>query len=311
MKKLFKFIMTVSIAAYAVNASALEVTPFAGLLVWQASQQSASSWANVIGVNPDKYTLQNDDFGWDPGFRGGLSFDPKGFFDTKLYWTYFTSDTKDSIPLDIHLVTPEFFSGFLSDNDFFGAKQEWKLDYHTVDLELSHAFNITDTITLRPIIGVKAASINQTIDVLWQALLFNSTEKVTSNYLGIGPSFGVNGAWQISKQLEFVSEFAGAFMWGRWNIKDTYKRPYEPLSLTPNATTITTKLNDSELGTLNLRYFVGLHWSPQALSRLSVEIGYDMQYWANQLRVTTFQQLPTHGDLTLQGGTCSFSFDFY
>lgn len=310
MKNLLKYIIALTLAAHSISAAALQVTPFAELLVWHASQEPASAWASVITASPESFTPKNNNFGWDPGFRGGIAFAPESYFDTQFYWTYFGTESKDKIPLGAHIITPEFFSGFVSDNFFFGAQQDWNMTINLLDLEISHAFNVTQNFTLRPSVGIKGASINQKIDTLWQADIYNATEKVKSNYLGIGPSFGLRGVWDFAKTFAFVADVSTAFMWGKWDVTDTYKRPYVPLSLTPDATTIKTELNDSELGTLMLQYFVGLKWSPDAFPRVNVELGYEMQYWANQLRLITFQQLPTHGDLTLQGGTCSFSIDF-
>ena len=92
-------------------------------------------------------------------------------------------------------------------------------------------------------------------------------------------------------------------MWGNWKVSDMYNRPGALLGIiTP--TTITTDLNDAKLGTLMFNYFLGLEWFYRGRSDLSLQLGYEMQFWPNQVRLTMFQQLPTHGDLTLQGATC-------
>lgn len=289
-------------------ATALEVTPFAELLVWHASQQPTSSWATVSSLSVDHITEENNEFGWDTGFRGGFAFKPDGFFDIKLYWTYFSTDNTEKIPLGLHLVLPQYFSGFLSEDIFFGAQQDWRLMLNMFDLEMSHQFNIRDNISLRPMIGIKAATMSQDINVLWQAELYNATEKVTSDYWGVGPNLGIGGAWDMTKNLSFMTNLSTAFMWGTWNGSDVYKRP-DIIGI--DGTTIKTSMSETELGTLILQYFVGLNWSPEILPGLTVGLGYEMQYWANQVRIITFQQLPTHGDLTIQGATCRFSFDFY
>lgn len=308
MNKLLNYSLTSLLCLQAISAHALVVSPFAELLVWHASEQTASLWADVITFN--EFALQDNDFGWDPGFRGGISFEPKSFFDTTIYWTYFSSKSSESVPFGDHVIAPGFFSGFLSKNFFFGAHSDWSLTLNTVDLEASHKFNLSENIKITPSIGLKAASINQRIDALWEAGLYNASEKVSSDFLGFGPSFGIAGLWNITEQFNFVSNLSAAFLWGRWNVSDVYTRPSVPLSLTPEATEITTELNDAALGTLVFTYFVGFEWEPRFLSQVTFQLGYEMQYWPNQLRLPTFQELPTHGDLTLQGGTCALTIDF-
>lgn len=307
MNKLLIYSLTSLLCVQASCAQA-EISSFAELLVWHASEQPSSSWANVISST--EFAVENNDFGWDPGTRLGISYEPESFFQTTLYWTYFSTESSDKIPFGSYIVAPGFFSGFLSGNFFFGASTDWNLAMNTLDLEVSHGFNIADHISLTPFIGIKGAVINQTIDTIWKADIYNASEKVTIDFLGFGPSFGIGGQWDITKEFRFITDFSTAFLWGSWNTSDVYIRPYVPLSLTPEATEITTELDDSALGTLMLTYFVGLQWQPKALSQVTFQLGYEMQFWANQLRMTTFQQLPTHGDLTLQGGICGLTIDF-
>jgi hypothetical protein len=310
MKKLLTTALLISLAVRSFSALALEISPFAELLVWQVSEESSSAWANVATLNESEFSFENNQFGFSPGFRGGIGFEPKSYFDTKAYWTYFSTKSQDSIPVGAHIVIPEFFSGFLSRNFFFGAEQDWRITMNVVNLEISHPYKVADHLSIRPALGVMGASLDQTISTLWQAELYNAHEKMTNDFLGFGPTFGISGEWEFIKQFSLVTDFSIAFLWGHWDISDVYTRPYVAFSLTPEATVITTELNDSAVGTLMLDYFLGIQWAPKTLPNMSIQLGYEMQFWSDQLRLTTFQQLPTHGDLTLQGGTCSISIDF-
>lgn len=309
MNKLLSYSLIPLLSLLAFCGHAHKITPFAELLYWQASEDPESSWASVI--NAQEFNPQNTSFNWSPGFRGGLSFEPHSYFETSLYWTYYSTKTTDNIPFGPYLITPEFFSGFLSENVFFGADSDWKLTMNMVDLAISHEFKVTQDFSLTPALGLKGGTLNQNIDVLWEADIYNATEKVSHDFWGIGPTFGLTGTWNISKEFRFVGNFSAAFLWGQWNVTDVYTRPYVPFSLTPEATEITTELDDSALGTVMLTYFVGLEWVPSSFSQVTFQLGYEMEFWPNQLRLPTFQELPTHGDLTLQGGTCGVSIDFY
>lgn len=308
MNKLLTYMMTGLLCGQMLSARAQSISPFADFLMWHASEQPASTWANVISST--EFDPQNNEFGWSPGVRMGLTYEPTSFFDTRLYWTYFSTDSSNTIPFGPDIIAPGFFSGYVSGNFFFGATSDWTLTMNMVDLEASHDFNIKHNIILTPSIGIMGGTINQNIDTIWNADIYDATEKMSSEFWGVGPSFGISGRWNMTQELSFLADFKTALMWGRWDISDVYTRPYVPLSLTPEATQITTSLDDSALGTLMLKYFLGLQWGPKALSHVTFQLGYEMQFWSNQLRLLAFQELPTHGDLTLEGGTCGFIINF-
>lgn len=313
MKKFLRYSLTLWIGIQSLGAYAAGVSAFGDLLVWHASEETTSIWSSVITTSPPNTTdfdAKNINFNWDPGFRVGIAYEPVNpFWDTKLSWTHFTTQSRINSPPANQLIIPEFFSGFLSENVFFGSNIDWKLAMNMIDLEASHQFNVTPSFILRPAIGIKGGTIDQTVDTLWNAVLYTSTEKVRNNFSGIGPSFGIDANWNFYHELNLVGRFSTAFMWGNWNVRDTYARPSALFGfITP--TTITTKMNHSELGTLMFNYFLGLEWIHQGKSTVTLKLGYEAQSWANQLRLLTFQQLPLHGDLTLQGATCGISIDF-
>lgn len=304
MKRIFKHTIFL-IGLYACNASAEGFAPFADFLVWHASQETSSTWVSVVSIPNNKtidFNAANVDFGWNVGFRGGFIYEAnQNYWDSQVYWTYFRTKTNNNIALAEQLLIPEFFSGFLSLNKFFAADLNWKLVMNMFDYDLSHEFNVSKDLTLRPAIGLKLGTINQSINCAWNALAYQSSENLTNNFFGIGPTLGISTKFNLYKNFSMVGDFSTAFMWGNWNIKDVYTRP---ASLFSTQTTITTSLSKSLLGTLMCKYCLGLEWIHQGRSNLSLLIGYEMQFWANQLRLPTFQQLPLHGDLTLQGGTC-------
>lgn len=284
-------------------------TPFVQLLNWQASEQSASVWANDITflTGPVDVAGANVSFGSSVGLRGGLIYAAEDhFWDSKLYWTYFPTSTSASYATTLQIIIPEFFSGFLSNDKFFGANIHWQIIMNTLDYELSHAFNLVPSLSFTPSVGLKAATINQTINSNWISLFFVSTEKVNSDFFGAGPTLGLDGKWNFYDTFDLLGHFSVAYMWGRWNNTDTYSRPAAFLT-TP--TTITSKMSNSQLGTNMFDYFVGLQWTHIGKPQITLQAGYEMQYWTNQLRVLTFQQVPMHGDLTTQGETCGIYID--
>lgn len=288
------------------------LSSFFDLLLWDLSEETTSVWSTITttpSTTVHDYQVQNVNFDWKPGFRGGLLYGSDTcFWDSKLYWTYYSTDKKYQIPAYGNIISPEFFSGFLSLDPFFGANIDWRVMFNMIDYNLSHAFSPIDDITLRPAIGIRIGTIHQNIHAYWDADVFNATEKVKNNFSGLGPTFGLDGRWNIYNHFALIGNFSTAFMWGNWKVSDIYNRPGALLGLIA-PTTITTTLNNSTLGTLTFEFLLGLEWIYRGHSDLTIQLGYEMQFWPNQLRLTTFQQLPTHGDLTLQGAMCRIYID--
>ncbi|MBB71011.1 MAG: hypothetical protein CMF50_01270 [Legionellales bacterium] len=321
MKRIFKTLLLLSMSLLSLHVYAGDMTAFVDPLYWHASEETASIWASTYTTsgNDEKYAVDNIHFDSNPGIRAGLRYSPDGhYWDTRLYFTHFSADDKLSYPADGQLIFPQFFSGFFGGNCFFvpglpncffAADAKWKLTMNTIDLDASHEYKATKSLTIRPSIGVKAAAIDQDIDVNWNEEIFISKEDVKHDFTGIGPSFGIDVTWNFYKELNLASDLSGALLWGNWNVKDTYTRPALLDGLVPSSQ-ISTHMDDNKLGVAMLDYFLGVEWLHESDYELALKLGYEMQYWQNQLRLTTFQQLPTHGDLTLQGVTCGISIKF-
>ncbi len=281
---------------------------FGDWLVWQASEESTTFWANgsTLFVNPAVLNPPNINFGYSKGFRAGLSYQQDLLWDLKLYWTYMPANQTMDITTPDQVLIPEFFSGFLSQNFFFASELNWTIYMNTLDLEASHSFKPTSSLTFSPSLGLKGAMINQNLTSSWNALVYVAHENVLHQYFGLGPTLGISGRWNFLKELNLVGNFSTAFMWGTWNIEDIYTRPYAVGGLV-QPKTITTYQNHTSLGTLTFDYFLGLEWIHHGKVEVKAKLGYEMQYWTNQLRIPTFQLLPVRGDLTLQGGTCGIS----
>lgn len=301
------------IGMQSLTANAGTLHPFINVLAWRAAETS-SAWAEVI--SPALTTSNNVNheylsFHTSPGWKLGFLYEPgDNYFDSSFYWTTFSTNNSKNIPLGDQIIASLFFSGsfFLSSSVSFGAYAKWQLALNMLDWEASHPFKPTPSFTLTPKIGVKGGTINQSINVNWFDEIYTATENVTNNFTGIGPSFGVNANWNLLKGFNLVGDVSTALMYGRWNESDTYHRPAALLGALPEETIFTT-MNHSKLGTLMMDYYLGLQWVHEGQSRVTVNLGYEMQYWAGQLRWLAVQQFPPLGDLTLQGATCGITID--
>lgn len=292
----------------------------ADFLAWYASEEVASIWADVISVgnNTSTWTAPGFNFKWDYGFRLGACHDLiYDQWDTALYWTWFHTDAKHTIPSEpLTRIGPEFFAAFLSGDVPQSMSAKWSLALNMFDWELGRSFGISKYLSLRPFLGLKGGWINQSIHAQYFNLTINSAltsnsgrEHVKNNFWGIGPLGGLNTKWKTldfgSSFFNFFGDFSMATMWGTWECGDVYKNT---LSKTSSVNT-----KNSTLGALMFRGFVGIGWDAEARSgrsRFSMKLGYEMQLWLNQLRIATFQLQRLHHDLTLQGVTWSSRLDF-
>lgn len=309
MKK-FIYLMMLLVSAVPLTVSAGTLNPFLDVLAWRASETS-SYWAETISpaLSPSNSVIHSSlDFNTRPGFKLGFIYLPESaYLDTTVYWTSYSSQSSQTIPTGNHIISSLFFSGsaFLSEGVFDSAYANWQMALNMVDVMVSHAYRL-DTLTLTPKLGIKGGTINQSINIDWNALLYQASENATNNFTGIGPSFGLSANWNAYQHLSLVGDVSAALMYGRWNNSDTYHRPAAALGVIPELTNFTS-MNHSNLGSLMMDYYLGLRWQHEGQSRVTFDLGYEMQFWSGQARWLSVEQFPTLGDLILQGATCGIT----
>jgi len=289
---------------------------FADLLYWRA-EEGATSWADVVHIQPETFFNQADlSFGWDFGFRGGIGYNlDYDQWDTRLVYTWFHTKAKDAYTLsssDVGIISSEFLGAFIElPRTVFGfASIQWAILFNMFDWELGRDFLVSGALSLRPFMGLKGGWIHQTIRSQWtNPLSLVAEENLKNNFWGIGPSGGVNTDWRLggnsSRFFSLFGDFSGAYMWGKWNCSDIYFDNF------PSKVVVNTP--STFLGSLTFRCFAGIGWATnfnKNRSHFATRIGYEMQFWFNQLKIVTFDELRLHHDLTLQGGTCDIRFDF-
>lgn len=292
----------------------------ADVMAWFPSEEVSSIWADVIAVDHDTINIKvpGFNFNWDCGFRIGLGshllYDQ---WDTVFYWTHFQTDAQHSISSILQIVPPqEFFAGFLSGDNPRNMSATWRLSFNLADWELGRSYCVSERISMRPFLGIKAGWINQSIHARYDGLIIDEAfttnygkECVKNNFFGIGPSGGVNSKWNMchcgSPFFSIFGDFSIAMLWGTWKCSDLYTNT---LSYTSSVNT-----KKSSLGSLAFRGFMGIAWDTNINANkyhFTAKIGYEMQFWLNQLRINTFQLQRLQQDLTLQGITFCLRFDF-
>ena len=94
-------------------------------------------------------------------------------------------------------------------------------------------------------------------------------------------------------------------MWGHWSFHDFFHN-----ELNQQVKVLVPSVNS---GATMIRSFMGLGWSAspeQTKVRFSTRIGYEAQFWLDQLQFYSFVGGTLDTALTLQGGALELSVDF-
>ncbi len=303
---------------------------FASFIFWTAKEAGADCWAEVITTHGSASSniLKSIPFNWDPGFKVGIGY-KQPEWDIQTYYTWFYTLGKDSVSSLPGSVLSTFLGNFYIDNEqgsgingppYQKASIDWSIRFHMFDCELARLFLISESLTLRPFFGAKGGWIHQAIHTKWynpdlSAIQFLGspdysvgTEKLNNNFWGIGPQFGVHTKWLLlTKQKQsfyLLSDLSGAIMWGHWSFGDIFENSIQQKTVIDFA-----PLN---YGASMIRSFLGCGWETcfSNQSSLSLKLGYETQFWLNQLQFYSFVAGRFANALTLQGGTFALLFDY-
>lgn len=300
---------------------------FANFIVWTAKEAGSDCWAEVITSDSTKSSnnIHQVHFGWTPGFKVGVGYGMKHeLWGTQIYYTRFHTKGKDYISSEPGTVHSAFLGNFYVDNadgsglsgpSYQKASIDWIISFNMIDWELGRRFCINKSLSLYPFLGIKGGWINQSIHSKWHnpdlmgAEFFNiGIENLKNNYWGIGPGAGINTKWNLftgKNQFYFFGDFSGALMWGHWSFADVFENDI--------LQQIFVDLQNINSGSSMWHTFMGFGWDSnfsQNRCRFSIKLGYEMQFWLDQLQFYSFTGGRLVNELTLQGGTLEFYFDF-
>ena len=307
---------------------AANVDIFADLLVWCAQESGADNWAVVIATSGSKTScdIKETRFNWNAGFRAGLGYGMRhDQWDTQLYYTRFCTQGNEHVSANPDTVFSPFLGNFFVNNStgaglsgivYEKASVRWTVHFNMFDWELGRGFWVSKALSLRPFIGLKGGWIYQSIHSKWQnphvsaSQLFNTgTENLKNDFWGVGPCGGLSMKWNLiacpCQCFSLFGDFSGALMYGHWIFEDVYKNDINQ--------EIVIKTSHLKSAATMVRTLMGLGWDTnfsQDRFHFSVKLGYEMQFWLDQLQFYSFDAGRLSNVLTLQGGTLEFRFDF-
>lgn len=300
----------------------LAPTPIKGvdvdLLIWQLREGSADDWAQVIGSAGVQQSAHLVDvpFTWNTGLRLGAFYqsqDQQWRTDLTLT-TYHTTGTQTANGRVYSALLGNFYAGN-TDGLKFGpyydqASMRWEFAFDNIDLTLGHLFKVQDNLQFTPYIGLKAASIDQSMYTHWvnphspntppnTYTFTTANENFNNNYWGIGPAFGVNAEFNFvntsKRRIGLFGDVSGAVMFGHWTFGDLF--------ITNDKQTVNVNTDPITGASTMWRGQVGLSWQEISPSRtLSARLAYESQTWFNQLQYYSYSMGHLNDLMSLHGG---------
>jgi hypothetical protein len=286
-----------SSSAYAVYEVFLEP------LYWRATETLDWMHSNNLASPNLAIGFQSIRYDFNPGFRVGFGYE--GNWDTKLYFTKF--DTKGTDSANGNLTT-EFIGGRLSQTipatTFYQSGQaDFHINFNMLDWNLGKHFDITDSLILRPLIGLEGGVINQTFNTSFQGQALSISESVKNNFRGIGPKVGIETSlilWRANDfQYSLVANVETSYLMGHWHITDVEK--------TSTSGSVTVNVADRNFGAVGIQGMIGANVN---YKNFSMKLGYEISDWLNQCQIFDDETGTQNNDLVLQGLTLRFSYKF-
>lgn len=270
-------------------------------LYWRATESFDWVMLNDRNVPNQHVTYRTVDFQFEPGFRFIVG--TQDVWETKLSFTRYHTDMSASATGKL---TPTLLASKMAQPSigyFFQSGQiAFTIHYHVADADIAKAFEWGNRVVVRPLIGLRGAWIDQTIDT---SLLgdISVVENLENNFKGAGPKAGVNADFNFYQcnhtQFHLFANFATAYLWGHWSINDEL--------LDSNNRTIVISNNNRNQASLGFETTLGLKWIYQ---NWSIKFSYEMSEWLNQFQIFDDGTGGHSNDLVLQGLTLGLVYQF-
>lgn len=299
---------------------------YADLLIWQLREGSADDWAQLISAAGPQQSAQLVDvpFPWHSGLRlGGFYQSDDQRWQTNLsLTTYHTTGTQTANGRVYSALLGNFYAGNTNGLKFGPyydtGSMRWEFAFDNLDLTLGRIFNTTPDLSFMPYVGLKAASIDQSLYSHWvnphspnsppNTYTFTSAnENLNNNYWGIGPAVGVNAVFNLMNasqaHLQLFADVSAALMVGHWTFGDLFS--------TNDGQTVNVNTDPINGASTMWRGQVGLAWQ-QIMTQATVttRLAYEGQTWFNQLQYYSYSMGHLNDLMSLHGADFELSVAF-
>ena len=303
----------------ALFASGPHIEIFGDALYWTVGESIDWIVSLKQGTHDGFTSYKTLTFNWDVGFRAGIGYsNDRSLWETQLYYTHFSTKTEAHAKVvEGEQLVPTFLGNRTASDSLFTfnyafGKASWNLAFDIADWDVRRRIPLSQAFMICPSIGLKGGTIKQHIYSKWYNphlfIIFgplSATENLKNDFAGIGPKGGVDLKWTLGSLISLFGDFSGAYLWGKWTIKDHYKNSHGEKAIVT--------VGKRKFGSPVFRAFLGLmydHPLRRDQSHLSVQLGYEIQDWLNQFQIFDNGTGGNAGDLVLQGVTGRFQFQF-
>lgn len=214
------------------------------------------------------------------------------------------------------------FTEFESETTITQETARWELDFDVLDLEWGRNFYVSQCLYLRPYFGLKGTWQNQRLKTsataqeregsttTFDTILATGNHKI--DYWGIGPRAGLDSAWHFNKCFSVIGEVSATALWGRFNNSSLATR-------TDTVQDITTVIPQTNLKTEwhsmkpVMEFLLGFRWEDWWCCDeyyISLDLGWEVQWWGGQNQFVFSHTETRWGDLGMQGLTIKARFQF-
>ncbi|HEX2579837.1 MAG TPA: Lpg1974 family pore-forming outer membrane protein [Rhabdochlamydiaceae bacterium] len=323
---------------------------FADALYWHADVTN-SEWAfvNSTGAtSPVSGANQELAFKWNWGFRVGLGYSmDHDQWDTDLYYTWFVNNPASGSTSQTAFTNPAGGSASslnsalrATPSTVRSGTATTKLNFQVLDWELGRSFYVSNSISLRPHVGLKGAWIKLTEGQTYTATAVPTSYSVSNSTKSweVGPSAGINSNWFFGcgntmpsgrgevkdrPMWSIFGDVSGALMYGHFS--NSHSETGTDAAGAAFAGFNASGLNRNLMVPV-LSGILGLAWDycfDCDKMHFGIRAGYELQYWFRQNQrfsnfndagtgesVASPRYTRTTGDLALQGLTIDVRFDF-
>mgnify|MGYP005854090723 CR=1 FL=1 len=270
---------------------------YADAIYWQASETIDWSLTNNLSLPNQVIAYHTIDFDFAPGFRVGAGLHKNDWYG-RAYYTHYNVKEKDSVQGNVISI---FIPGKFAQALYNTGQVDFKIDFNMVDLDLYQQIQVGESLTLRPIVGLKAGTINQQVNTRFQGGI-TVLERVSNDFTGFGPKVGIESRWVFYQAHDvaysIAAETSTALMWGKWSITDNMTQSNSSL---PSSV----QVGKRNMGAFEIQGLVGLNVH---YKNADLKIGYEASNWFNQYQVFDDGTGTHSNDLVLQGLTAALTF---
>ncbi len=280
--------------------------------------QVSNPATNVSSPESKKGSIFHPDWKMEPGFKVGLGWlTCIDGWDLSFRYTWLRPNhTKESVkpsdaPTTDFILSP--IANWVVDVNGLTAKitSNWKMNINIFDFELGRNFYISKCLYLRPHFGLKGAWFDQKNDVIAFADPEDANITNSSSYkidwAAIGIRSGLDTSWNFSKCFSLYGNVAGSILWG------TFDSTKKDLLRSPSTVPSYYVENDIKTNKPVFEAALGIRfedWYCCDNYYLSLELGWEMQWWRGQNQYFAPRTETRLGDLGMQGLTIQARFQF-